>query len=186
MAVVRVIGCGTPGAGDDAAGIDAVAGALPDLEALEGVEVIPRASPLQVVHLLRDVRAAVVVDAVRTTPGGRPAGTIVRVEAGPRGLPPGIRSTLSTHGFGIAEAFGLAAALGPTARVVVLGVEVESAVMGAPLSEPVRTALPELTARIVAEARELARASRALAREAERSAPGGPTGPTSPGGPGPR
>ncbi len=171
MARVRVIGCGNLDAGDDAAGILAVADARGALEAIPGVEVVPRASPLQVVHLLRDVDAVVVVDAVRSAADERPAGTIVRVEAGPEGLPAEIRSTLSSHGLGIAEAFGLAAALGLSARVVVLGVEAESTTAGAPLSAAVRAALPELVTRIVAEASD-------LAGEAERSASDGSTGPT--------
>lgn len=174
MAPVRVIGCGNPDAGDDAAGILAVAEAREALQALPGVEVVPEASPLQVVHLLRGVCAAVVVDAVRSATGGRPEGTIVRVEAGPAGLPVEIRSTLSSHGIGIAEAVGLAAALGLATRVVVLGVEAESATAGAPLSAAVRAALPELVTRIVAEASD-------LAGEAERSVSDGSTGTTSTG-----
>ena len=174
MARVRVIGCGNLHAGDDAAGILAVAEAREVLEAIPGVEVIREASALQVVHLLQGVGAAVVVDAVRSGADGRPAGTIVRVEAGPAGLPAEFRSTLSSHGLGIAEAVGLAAALWVAPRVVVLGVEAESAAVGAPLSAAVRAALPELVSRIVTEAR-------GLAGEAERSPGDGSTGPTSTG-----
>lgn len=171
MARVRVIGCGNPHAGDDAAGVLAVAEARAALEAVPGVEVIPRASPLQVVHLLRGVAAVVVVDAIRTPDGGRAPGALIRAEAGPAGLPSGISSCLSSHGLGIAEAVGLAAALWPAPRVVVLGVEAESATAGAPLSTAVRAALPELVSRIVTEAS-------GLAGEAERSDSEGSTGPT--------
>lgn len=174
MGLVRVIGCGNPDAGDDAAGILAVAEARGALEAVAGVEVVPRASPLQLVHLLRDVAAVVVVDAIRTPHGGRAPGALIRAEAGPAGLPAGISSCLSSHGLGIAEAVGLAAALGQAPRVVVLGVEAESAVVGAPLSAAVRAALPELVSRIVTEAT-------GLAGGAERSVSDGSTGPTSTG-----
>jgi hydrogenase maturation protease len=178
VAVVRVIGCGNLDAGDDGAGVLAVAGARPALEALSGVEVVPSASPSRLVDLLRNVDAVLIVDAVRTSPPGA-AGTIVRVEAGRAGLPAGVGSSLSSHGVGIAEAVGLAAALGSPPRVVVLGVEAGPGNVGGPLSEPVRGALPELERRIVAEARE-------LSRVAERSPVDGPTGPRVIGGPGPR
>lgn len=174
MARVRVIGCGNPDTGDDAAGLLAVAEARRALEAVPGVEVIPRASPLQLVHLLRDVAAVVVVDAIRTPGGGRVPGALIRAEAGPAGLPAGISSCLSSHGLGIAEAVGLTAALWPAPRVVVLGVEAESAVAGAPLSAAVRAVLPELVSRIVIEAR-------GLAGQVERSASDGSTGTTSTG-----
>jgi hydrogenase maturation protease len=171
MTVVRVIGCGNPDAGDDAAGILALAEARAALEAIPGVEVVPRASPLEVVHLLDGADAIVVVDAIRTPAAGRAGGTLVRAEAGPTGLPAEIHSSLSSHGLGIAEAVGLAAAIGPSPRVVVIGVEAEETAAGRPLSQAVEAALPRLGRMIVAEAR-------ALAGEAERAAANGPTGPT--------
>ena len=58
----------------------------------------------------------VVVDAIRTPAGARPPGTVVRADAGPDGLPAEIGSSLSSHGFGVVEAFGLASAIGPTPR----------------------------------------------------------------------
>jgi hydrogenase maturation protease len=171
VALVRVIGCGNPDAGDDAVGILAVAGARVSLEALPGVEVIPRASPLEVVHLLEGADAVLVVDAIRTPGGGRTPGSVVRAEAGPQGLPAEIRSSLSSHGLGVAEAVGLAAAIGlRTPRVVVLGVEAQAASAGQPLSQAVSRALPQLTDLVVAEART-------LAAEAERSPASGPTDP---------
>jgi len=170
MAIVRVIACGNPDAADDAAGILAVVAARSALESISGVEVIRQASPLEVVHLLEGAEAVVVVDAIRTPGAGRAPGTIVRAEAAPRGLPAEIRSSLSSHGIGVAEAVGLAAAIGPTPRVVVLGVEAAEATAGGSLSSPVERALPELTRRIVAEARR-------LSGRAERAAADGSTGP---------
>jgi hydrogenase maturation protease len=171
MGRVRVIACGNPAAGDDAAGILAVEEAREALEHLADVDVVPRASPLDVLHLLEGADAVVIVDAIRTPGSGRPPGTLIRAEAGPEGLPAEIRSSLSSHGFGIVESVGLAAAIGRPPRVVVLGVEAESAAAGAAVSPAIRDALPELASRIVGEAR-------ALAAEAERAAPEGPTGPT--------
>jgi hydrogenase maturation protease len=174
--VVRVIGCGNPDVGDDAAGILAVARARDDLTAIPGVEVIPRASPLEVVHLLEGADAVVVVDAVRTAGGGRTPGELVRAVSGPEGMPAELRSSLSSHGLGVAEAVALAAATGTAPHVVVLGVEAEDATAGGPLSDVVAAALPQLTALIVAEARALA----AALPEAERSPADGPTDPRRP------
>ena len=156
MTTVRVIGCGNPDAGDDAAGLIAVERARDALDAIPGVQVLPLASPLDVVHHLDGADAVVVADAIRTPGGRRPSGTVVRAVAGPDGLPAEIRSSLSSHGLGVAEAFGLAGALGPLPRVVVVGVEAERTAAGRPMSEAVRAALPELADSLVREARSLA------------------------------
>jgi hydrogenase maturation protease len=177
VAVVRVIGCGNPEVGDDAVGIVAVAAARERLEAIPGVEVVPRASPLEVVHLLEGAGVALVVDAIRTPGGGRSPGEVVRAESGPDGLPAEIRSSLSSHGLGIAEAVGLALATGSAPRVVVLGVEALEAEAGGPLSGPVAAAVPALVGLLVAEARSLA-AHEPASREAERSPAEGPTDPS--------
>lgn len=149
---VRVVGVGNPEAGDDAIGLLAVRAARPDLEAL-GVEVTETGAGLHVVDLLAGVDAVVIVDAVREPHGARPPGTIVRAEAGPEGLPAEVGSSLSSHGFGVAEAVGLAAALEGAPYVVVLGVEAADVTAGHGLSEPVRVALPQVTARVVGEVR---------------------------------
>ena len=155
MTRVRVIGCGTPDAGDDAVGLLAVRAARPALEDLPGVEVAETGAGLHVVDLLRDVDAAVIVDAVRASAGARAAGTLVRVEAGPDGLPADVGSSLSSHGFSVAEAVGLAAAIDGAPVVVFLGVEVEDVTAGHPLSHALERSLPELVARVVGEARLL-------------------------------
>jgi hydrogenase maturation protease len=156
MTTFRVIGCGNPEAGDDAAGIVAVERAREALESIPGVEVLPLVSPLDVVHHLDGADAVVVVDAIRTPGGARPPGTVVRAVAGPDGLQAEMRSSLSSHGFGVVEAFGLASAIGPLPRVVVVGVEAEQAAPGRPMSGAVRAALPDLTDSVVREARSLA------------------------------
>jgi hydrogenase maturation protease len=187
MATVRVIACGNPDVGDDAAGILAVAAVRSRLESIPGVEVVGQASPLEVVHLLEGATAVVVVDAVRTPGGGREPGTPVRAEAGPDGLPAEIRSSLSSHGLGIAEAVGLAAAIGLVPRVVVLGIEAATSEPGGPRSAAVERGLPSLGELVVREVRELARtADDGGPPEAERSPGRGPTGPNREHGPGPR
>lgn len=154
MTRVRVVGVGNPEAGDDAVGLVVVRSARPALEAL-GAEVVETAAGLHVLDLLRGIDAAVVVDAIRAPGGGRPAGTVVRAEAGPEGLPAEVGSSLSSHGFGVAEAVGLAAALDEVPRVVFLGVEISDVTAGHGLSEPVASSVPELEARVVAEVRRI-------------------------------
>ncbi len=158
VGVVRVIACGNPDAGDDAAGLLAVRAALPRLEAIIGVEVVEAGAAFRVADLLEGADAVVVVDAVREPTGARPPGEIVRAEAGPDGLSAGgLRSSLSSHGLGLAEAVGLAAALSAAPRVVFLGVEAAQVGMGMPVSPPVAAALPVLAGLIVREASVLTR-----------------------------
>jgi hydrogenase maturation protease len=153
---VRVIGCGNLDAGDDAAGLLAVQRARARLDEIPGVEVLESGPALNVVHLLDDLPAAVVVDAVRTSGGVRKPGDIVRAEAGPSGLPAEVGTSLSSHGLGLAEAIGLAAVLDRAPRVVFLGVEALDATVGHPLSPAVAAALPELVELVVQEATRLA------------------------------
>ena len=122
---------------------------------MPGVEVVEAGAGLQVIDLMRGVEAVVVVDAVRAPRGGRPPGTLVRVEAGPEGMPADLGASLSTHGLGVAEAVGLAAALDEAPRVVFLGVEIAEVTAGSPLSGPVAGALSDLIDAVVREARRL-------------------------------
>lgn len=170
MTTVRVIGCGNRDAGDDAAGIVAIERAREALGTIPGVEVLPLVSPLDVVHHLEGADAIVVVDAIRTPAGARPPGTVVRAAAGPDGLQAEIGSSLSSHGFGVVEAFGLASAIGPLPEVVVVGVEAEQTAPGRPMSGAVRAALPHLAETVVREARS-------LAAQAERTQTAGPSDP---------
>lgn len=151
---VKVIGCGNPDAGDDAAGLIAVRRAAPALTG-SGVEVIEAGAALRVLDLMEGVDALVVVDAVRDPSGRRRPGTLVRAEADADGLPADVRSSLSSHGLGLAEAIGLAVALGPVPRVVFHGVEVADVTAGRPLSAPVAEALPELVRGVLDEVAKL-------------------------------
>jgi hydrogenase maturation protease len=151
VARVRVIGCGNPDAGDDAAGLvvlDRLARALPD-----GVELAEAGPATRVLDLLDDVETVVVIDAVRSPDGARPAGTLVRAEGGADGLGAELRGSLSSHGLGLAEAVGLAAALGSSPRILFHGVEVADVSIGAPLSGPVASALPALVDAVLLDVR---------------------------------
>jgi hydrogenase maturation protease len=147
---VRIVGCGNIDAGDDAAGlvaVDRVRSLVPP-----DVDVVTAPTALHVLDLLEGVDSVLLVDAMRTSGRGREPGHVVRAESGPEGLPATLRSSLSSHGLGLAEAVGLAAALGPVPRVVFLGVEVGDVRAGRGLSSAVDAALPSLVDAIVREA----------------------------------
>jgi hydrogenase maturation protease len=147
---VRIVGCGNLDAGDDAAGLVAVERARPLVPA--DVEVVTAPTALHVLDLLDDTATVLLVDAMRTAGAVRSPGEVVRAESGADGLPVALRSSLSSHGLGLAEAVGLAAALGPVPRVVFLGVEVGDVRAGRGLSPAVDAALPALVEAIVREA----------------------------------
>jgi hydrogenase maturation protease len=155
MARVRVVGCGNVESGDDAAGLLAVRQARPGLERIPGVDVVEAGPGLRLIDLMEGAEAVVVVDAVRSAPGARRPGDIVRAEAGPEGLPAALSSSLSSHGFGVAEVVGLAGALGRVPRLVFLGVEALDVTAGHAPSGPVAEALPRLSEMIVSETERL-------------------------------
>lgn len=147
----RVIGCGNPDAGDDAVGLvvaRAVRSRVPG-----DVDVVETRDPLRVLDLLDGVDRVVVVDAVRSTAGVREPGDLVRAEAGYDGLPASLRTSLSSHGLGIAETIGLAAAMGSVPLIVFHGVEVGSVTAGSGLSAAVAAVVPALTQAVVADVR---------------------------------
>ena len=153
---VRVIACGNPQAGDDALGLLAAercAGGCPTTS--RSIEAGPAT---RVLELLDDTEVAIVIDAVRAPDGGRAPGTLVRAEGDAGGLPAELRGSLSSHGLGLAEAVGLAAALGHAPRVIFHGVEAAGVEMGSPVSDAVTAAMPALLEAILADV-TLARAS---------------------------
>jgi hydrogenase maturation protease len=157
VARVRLIGCGNPEAGDDALGLVAVREARTQLSGEPEVEVVETGTALAVLDLLGGVDAVVVVDAVRDPSGRRSPGAFIRAEGDSDGFPAELRSSLSSHGLGLAEAIGLAGAMGAVPRVVFFGLEAGDVAAGAPLSPSVSAALPALVERVVAETQELIR-----------------------------
>jgi hydrogenase maturation protease len=153
---VRVIACGNPQAGDDALGLLAAEALRPRVP--DDVEVVEAGPATRVLELLDDTEIAIVIDAVRAPDGGRAPGTLVRAEGDGDGLPAALRASLSSHGLGLAEAVGLAAALGHAPRVIFHGVEACSVEMGTPVSDAVTAAMPALLEAILADV-SLARAS---------------------------
>jgi hydrogenase maturation protease len=151
---VLVVGLGSPDRGDDAAGplvAAAIARTAAD-RALVGVHVVEREDPTALVDLLDPATpadawaAAVIIDAVRS---GAAPGTVTILDVGPGAhdlrslgarLDPG---PAGTHGFGLAGAIELARALDRLPpQVVVVGIEAVGFEHGAPLSAPVRAAIP--------------------------------------------
>ncbi len=146
---IRVIACGNPQAGDDALGLLAAEGVRRRVPA--DVEVVEAGPATRVLELLDDTEVAIVIDAVRAVDGRRAPGTLVRAESDGNGLPAELRGSLSSHGLGLAEAVGLAAALGHAPRVIFHGVEAASVEMGSPVSSAVTAALPALLEAILAD-----------------------------------
>ena len=147
--MIRVIGCGNPDAGDDAAGL--IVAEEIDARAPENVDVVRARDPLRLLDLLDDVERVIVVDAVRSGSGARTPGTLVRIEVGPDGSPAALRSSLSSHGLGLVETIGLAAAVGDLPPIVFHGVEAGALAAGSDLSDDVRAALPALIDAVLAD-----------------------------------
>ena len=140
--------------GDDAVGpeVAATVARTAAERGLAGVHVVAHEDPTALVDLLDPADpagtwdAVVVVDAVRS---GAAPGTLTVLDVGADGqgfaalgarLDPG---PAGTHGFGLAGAIELARALDRLPRrVVVVGVEAAGFEHGAPLSDPVRAAIP--------------------------------------------
>jgi len=155
MGRVRVIGCGNLDAGDDAVGLLAVREARASLPT--DVDVVEAGLALRVLDLLDGMDAVVVVDAVRAPAGGREPGALVRAEGGAGGLPAELRTSLSSHGFGLSEAVGLAGAIGPLPKVVFVGVEAADLEAGHGLSPAVAASFPAFVRALIAEVEELER-----------------------------
>lgn len=140
-----VLGLGNELAGDDAVGILVARAVRGELDGLADV-VESSVSGLALIEVLAGYERAVVVDAIVT--GRNPPGTIVEMgldEVG-RVVAP------STHQAGLPELAAVAGRLGLgfPSRTRVLAVEVlDPYTLGAPLSEPVATALPELLRRVL-------------------------------------
>ncbi|WP_062301085.1 hydrogenase maturation protease [Demequina subtropica] len=148
---VLVVGLGSPDRGDDAVG-SAVAERLAGLH-FEGVDIVTREDPTQLVQLWSGHGAALVIDAV--TSGNKPGMLHIR-EVGDAGEPlPTHAFTAAgrggSHAFGLAGAVELARTLGtlPT-HVTVVGVEAKTFDFG-PMSPEITQALDAAVATAAAE-----------------------------------
>lgn len=144
---VLVAGIGSP-FGDDRAGWAVVRAAEHALGRSPGARAIAFACldrpGAALAGALAGFDAAILADAMRT---GAPPGT-VRV-AGPAELAAAADAT-SSHGFGVAEALGLAAAVGMLPRrIALVGIEADPDATGEALSPAVDAAIAEAVAAIV-------------------------------------
>jgi hydrogenase maturation protease len=150
---VRVIGIGSP-AGEDQAGwrvVDALrsSGVLDQLP--RAVDTVSLDRPgARLVHHLAGADTVILIDAIKS---GSAPGTIHRIDDIAR--LDGDRA-LSSHGFGLAAALGLAHALGGLpASLILYGVEIENHAIGSGLSAAVEKAVVTLTCAIGAELQAL-------------------------------
>ncbi|MDR7484064.1 MAG: hydrogenase maturation protease [Armatimonadota bacterium] len=173
---VLIVGVGTTDHGDDAAGL-AVArrvGVLLAEPARRGIRdavtvVEHTGDAAALMEAWAGAQAVILVDAVVS---GAPPGTICRLDLGAVTIP-SLRHP-STHAFGIAEAVGLARALGRGPSCAVLyGIEAASCSPGHGMSAPVASAVETAARRVLEEALDLAEAADGQSRVGERGV--GPT-----------
>jgi hydrogenase maturation protease len=132
-----VFGIGNEDRGDDGVG-PAVARALRD-RAVPGLRVVSPAQPLDLLDLALAAEVVAVVDAVCS---GRPPGTVMVLEVQHQALP-GWATAAGSHAVGLDAVVELLQALGrQPRRLVLVGVEAATFHPGAPLSGPVRAAVP--------------------------------------------
>jgi hydrogenase maturation protease len=146
-----VIGIGNPDRGDDGIGplvVRQLAGMVP-----AGVTLIERSGDAQA--LIDDWAGHDTVILVDAAESRKAPGTVHRVDLRAQTLPPEI-SLSSSHAFGVAEAVGLAGALGllPT-NIIAFAIEGASFDPGAPVSPIVAAAAGEVAIRVADELRRL-------------------------------
>lgn len=133
-----IVGCGNADAGDDSAGIEIVRrlGELGDC----GCELRAESAPgVGLLDLFPLADVILFLDAV--TGGGVP-GTLYLTPLPSKKLEPRALGSLSGHGWGVAEALGLAHALGRAIpRLFLLGIEVGTVTQGAARSAAVEQAV---------------------------------------------
>jgi hydrogenase maturation protease len=140
-----VVGCGSPLAGDDGAGIEIVRrlSELGDCGCDLRAETAPGVELLEVFPLADVI---LFVDAV--TSGGIP-GTLYLTSLPSADLEPRALGSLSGHGWGLVETLKLANALGrTTSRLVLLGIEADTVSQGAPRSAAVEQAIALVVERV--------------------------------------
>ncbi|MGW2033879.1 hydrogenase maturation protease [Streptomyces spinosus] len=147
---VVVIGVGNALRGDDGVGpavVEALRSRVPDGTILT----VSDGEPARMLDLWRGADAVVVVEALRAHPAS--PGELHTLTAGEAAARSG--GTASTHALGLGECLALAEALDRLPpRLVVHAMEVADVQLGARLSEPVRSALPELVDRVAASVRQ--------------------------------
>ena len=136
-----VVGVGNELRGDDAVGLHVVR----SLAGLDASLIECEGEPVGLIDAWDGYERAILVDA---TDSGSEPGTVRRLPAGEKPLPPELRRS-STHLLGVAEAVELARALGKLPRhTIVYGIEGAGFDTGAPLSPAVAAAAEIVAAAI--------------------------------------
>jgi hydrogenase maturation protease len=153
-----VIGVGNPDRGDDGVGRVVARLLRPHMSVVEH-----NGEATALVDTLRSARHTWLIDAAQSD---SPPGTIHRIDC-TKDIPL-LRSTVSSHGFGLAEAIGLARALGTMPpHCIIYAIEGTCFTLGTPMSPPVTGAAREVAQRILAESLQY-RANPASSRVSER------------------
>jgi hydrogenase maturation protease len=149
---VLVVGIGNPDRGDDGIGPLVVRQLIGRVS--RDVAIIERSGDaLALIDDWEGRDAVILVDAA--APGGTP-GCVHRIDLLRDALPPEL-SLSSTHGFGVAEAVGLADALDLLpAQVIAYAIEGANFDAGAPISPQVAAVTAEVADRVAAELKQLA------------------------------
>ncbi len=135
---MRVVGLGNPAAGDDGAGLEVVRRLRERGSRAWDLIEMPQAG-VELIEVLKGPETVMFVDAVSS---GKAPGTLHLLS-----LPSGIfelrgLGSVTSHGWGLAEAFDLMAALGhPVPRAYLLGIEVKDVTAGAAFSPAVASAI---------------------------------------------
>ena len=133
-----VVGCGNPMAGDDSAGVEIVRRLRGRRNCACQLSTTPNAG----IDLLDGSPAADVILFVDAVSSGAPPGALHLVPLPSQDIEPRMLSSVSSHGWGLAETLELARALGRTLpRLFLLGVEVSGVEPGAPRSPAVEHAI---------------------------------------------
>jgi hydrogenase maturation protease len=151
---VLVIGIGRGLRGDDGAGGQVVR-RVRERAAQAGIDVSERPyEPNELLEAWQGRDAVVLVDAMCS---GEAPGTIRRFDVSTEPLPARLRSSVSTHGFGLHDAIELGRTLRRLPyRVIVFAIEGRDFETGARLSGEVEAAIAPLACAVLREARELA------------------------------
>jgi len=148
---LKVIGVGNEWRGDDAVGL-LVARRLKK-DQLPRVQIAEsRATVTAVQEAWKDAAGVIVVDAVVS---GGPPGAIYRFNAQGAGVPVQLSRSLSSHGWGVAEALALGNVFQELPPwLIIYGIEGKNFGPGQEVSPEVAAAIPELVRRIEREIQE--------------------------------
>jgi hydrogenase maturation protease len=136
-----VVGCGNPLAGDDGVGAEVVRRLDTPAHADCDFLVLPFAG-IELLEVLLSAEAVLVIDAVSS---GAPPGTLHLIPWPTPSVASRLVSSVSSHGWGVAEALALAEALGrPLPPVTILGIETGEVRPGAPRSAAVEAAVERI------------------------------------------